>query len=109
MQDILPLAPSGSSPINDFVSFTSENGTWTYHLGLHPFFSHPEDDRRSFRFVVGSLIVSGACRPRDLIKFFGVTKQKVLRAAKQLRETGPPLFSERERAKKAEPFSPARN
>jgi len=100
MQDILPLVPAGSSPINDIVSFVNEEGQWTYYIGVFPFFSHNGNDKNAFRFAIASLINAGVCRPCEIVKFFGVTKQKVLRAAKQLKERGCSSFFRKNVGKK---------
>ena len=61
-QPILPLVPDGATPITDILSVYRGNQRWTYFLGVHAIFSHPQDDLRSFRMISGQLVCEGTCR-----------------------------------------------
>ena len=67
-QTLLPLVPNGATPISDDLSVVNENGQWTYFAGAFPVFSHPVEDRNSFRMFavycwrVASSIASATAR-----------------------------------------------
>ena len=94
-QLILPLIPEGVTQISDLVSVHRGGNRWTYFLGLYPIYSHDADDQRMFRVVTALLIDSGSCRYSDIIKTFGVSKSKVNRALKKLRQGGVEAFFQR--------------
>ncbi len=87
-QTILPIIPAGTTQINDLVSVFNEQDEWVYFLGMNPVAMHHKDNDRSFRITIGQLVVSGNCRPCEIMKAFGVSKSKVMRAAKTYREEG---------------------
>ncbi len=91
-QQILPLIPKGSTLINDLVCVWRDDDQWTYFLGTYPIYSHKADDHNMFRFIIAQLINSGSCRQSQIIKTFGISKNKVIRAQKKLREEGPESF-----------------
>jgi len=88
----LPLVPEGSTPINEKINVLRENGYWIYSLFLFPVYSHAEADGNSFRFIIASLVNTGLCRVCEIASAFGIGKQKVLRAVRQLKERGPASF-----------------
>jgi len=92
MQSLLPLIPAGATPINENVCVCRYESTWTYYVALLPVYSHDSNDDAHFRFTIAQLVESGACRPCEIMSAFGVTKSKVLRAARQLRERGARSF-----------------
>lgn len=87
-QQILPLIPQGSTPINNIISVYRTAESWTYFLGLHPIYDHIAGNDRMFRFVSSQLINTGACRQVDIINTFGVSKSSVIRGVNRLREEG---------------------
>ena len=91
-QQILPLIPHGSTPINNIVSVYRKEHRWTYFLGLYPIYSHMAKDSRMFRLVTSQLIDAGTCRQVDIINTFGVSKSSVIRAVNKLRTNGPEAF-----------------
>ncbi len=58
-------------------------------------YSHSSDDQRMFRLVTAQLIQCGACRHKEIIETFGVSKSSVNRALKKLREEGAEGFFKR--------------
>jgi len=88
MQTHLPLIPVGASRINDMVYVCRDGDTWTYYVALLPVYSHRASDAAHFRLTIAQLVESGACRPCEIMSAFGVNKNKVLRASRQLRERG---------------------
>lgn len=87
-QPLLPLVPDGATPISGHFSVVNENDRWTYLAGLLPVFSHPADDRDSFRMFTAQLVCNGNCKQADIAKTFGVAPVSVKRAVKQYREQG---------------------
>jgi len=91
-QLILPLIPEGTTTIGDLVSVHRSEKRWTYFLGLHPIYSHNADDKLLFRLTTAQLIDSGACRYRDIVETFGVSKSAVDRSLRKYRTGGPAAF-----------------
>jgi transposase-like protein len=92
---MLPAIPYGATEISDLVSVWREAEQWTYFLGTYPVYSHRADDQRMFRLVTSQLIQSGACRHKEIIETFGVSKSSVNRALKKLRDQGAEAFFKR--------------
>jgi len=95
-QLILPMIPEGATQINDLVSVWRNDQRWTYFYGTHPIHYHDPNDRRMFRVITSQLIESGACRPTDIIRTFGVSKSSVDRALRKLRRGGVGAFFEKQ-------------
>lgn len=91
-QMILPMIPMGSTVISDLVSVVKTENKCVYFLSMYPIYSHEPDDIRSFKLVTSQLIDSGACRHRDIMNTFGVSKSSVNRALKKYREGGIEAF-----------------
>jgi len=91
-QIILPMIPEGATQISDLLSVWRSDRRWTYFLGTYPINYHDPDDQRMFHVVTSQLIESGACRPVDIIKTFGVAKSNVDRALRKLRTGGVKAF-----------------
>ena len=91
-QLILPLIPEGTTRICDLVSVYRSEKCWTYFLGLHPIYSHDAGDAQLFRLTIAMLIQSGACRHRDIVKTFGVSRSLVDRSLKKYRTDGAAAF-----------------
>jgi len=99
MQPTLSLKPQGATFINEQVCVIPENEKWVYYVSLCPVYSHAEADRDHFRLVIAQLIDSGACRHHEIISTFGLTRNRVCRAVKQLRERGVKSFFEKRRTR----------
>jgi hypothetical protein len=89
-QLLLPFISPGVTQINPLVSVWRNDDLWTYFLGPYPIYSHRGDDQRMFRLTIAQLIESGACRQKEVIKAFGVSKRSVIRAQNKLRNGGSP-------------------
>jgi transposase len=92
-QLLLPAIPDGATA--GLVSVWRDAEQWTYFLGTYPIYSHRADDSRLFRLVTSQLINAGACRHKDIIETFGVSKSSVNRALKKLRDEGAEAFFKR--------------
>lgn len=88
MQEMLPLIPAGATAINRDVAVLRDETTWTYVVDMLPIYSHDANDHQHFRLIIAQLVSMNVCRPCEIIKTFGVTKNKVLRATEQLRNHG---------------------
>ncbi len=91
-QALLPLIPDGATQVNELVSVVRCDGQWTYFHGVCPVFSHPEEDRRSFRMFTAQLVAQGACRQVEIVRTFGISKNSVNRSVKRYREEGIEAF-----------------
>jgi transposase len=87
-QAVLPFVPHGNTPINSVLNVDSRDGTWTYFHGGLPLFSHPAEDRATFRMFTSQLVCSGQCTQAQITRTFGVSQSSVKRSAKQYREEG---------------------
>ena len=94
-QLMLPTIPYGATQISGLVSVWRDTEQWTYFLGTYPVYSHQADDKRMFRFVSAQLINAGACRHKDIIETFGVSKSCVNCALNKLRNEGGEAFFKR--------------
>ncbi len=92
MDELLPLIPHGASEITNKLSVILENGKWIYmYCGL-PIYSHKDSDKRSFRLITSSLILSGSCRNIDIQRTFNVSKSSVIRNCKKFSTEGSDAF-----------------
>jgi hypothetical protein len=92
----LPLFPSGAIEITPGLSFSRTDDSVTYFHFDMPIFSHPQNDRASFRFISALLHVTCAAKQADICRAFGIPKINVKRAVKLYREKGSAgFFAER--------------
>ena len=94
MQGNLPLIPGGATAINRDVNVFRDETVWTYYVHMLPVYSHDAEDHQHFRLTIAQLLDAGACRPCEIVNTFGVTKNKVMRARRQLRDRGVASFFE---------------
>ncbi|MFH1155310.1 MAG: hypothetical protein V1793_15985, partial [Pseudomonadota bacterium] len=73
-QLLLPLESYEITHINGTVSVSKNNDHLTYFLGELPIYSHKADDHRMFHLTIAQLIESRACRQKEIIKMFGLSK-----------------------------------
>jgi hypothetical protein len=91
-QALLPLIPDGATRISDSISVVRDNGIWIYFCGVQPVFQHTERDHRAFRMFTAQLICQGACRQKDVVRTFGVSKNSVIRSVNRYRAGGVAAF-----------------
>lgn len=60
---------------------------WYFH-GSAPMFTHPAEDRASFRAFTSQLCDMGLCKQADVVRTFKVPKKNVIRAVALYREKG---------------------
>ncbi len=92
MQALLPLIPNGATPITDTLSVFRENNHCTYFSGIQPIFSHPADERSSFKLITAMLVNEGSCTKAQIVSAFAVAESSVKRAVKKLRDHGAQSF-----------------
>jgi hypothetical protein len=90
----LPIFPAGVTEINSAIAVQKEAGRVCYIHGHLPVFQHEEQDVRSFRMFTSQMIVSGAVKPKDIVKTFGVPMATVKRYTRVYREHGAKGFYE---------------
>ena len=88
MQIILPFIPVNSTKINDILTLVRDGEECFYHLGIWPVYKHKVNDDKHFRLISAQLIESGTCRQCEIVKVFAVSRKKLNRAVKQLKERG---------------------
>ena len=93
-QDFLPGFPDGALRIgHSGLSILDKDGKRTYFLGGDNYFSHPNGDKQSERFVLTSLMENGHVRARDLEEAPLVIPHRTLMNWKaQYRKGGPTSF-----------------
>ena len=90
--ELLPCIPKGITRISDTVSVELSNDHFTYYIFLYPIYNHHKSETNSFRYAIALLLNSGSCRVCEIVRAFGITKHKALRAVKQLKERGSASF-----------------
>jgi len=90
----LPIFPAGVREINRQIAVQKEAGRVCYIHGHLPVFQHEEQDVRSFRMFTSQMIVSGAVKPKEIVKTFGVPMITVKRYMKLYRDSGAKGFYE---------------
>jgi len=88
MQTILPFIPVGATKINDILTVIRNEEEWSYYLGLYPIYKHTANDDKHFRLIAAQLIDSKTCKQCEIMEAFGVSRKRLNRAEKQLKERG---------------------
>ena len=65
-QSLIPGFPVGAQRIGESLSILEHNGQVVYFVGGDNYFSHPQDDIKSRRFALASLMENGHVRAVDL-------------------------------------------
>lgn len=65
-QSLIPGVPVGAQRIGESLSILERDGQVIYFVGGDNYFSHPENDIKSRRFVLASLMANGHVRAVDL-------------------------------------------
>ncbi|MDD2479044.1 MAG: hypothetical protein PHS31_04055 [Victivallaceae bacterium] len=88
MQILLPLIPAGASHIAGSLNVFCHENQWSYFLGANLFYFHDVNDLQSFKAITSSLIDTGCCKKKDIVRFFGVSDSSVKRSLKKFRKHG---------------------
>ncbi|GHT40173.1 hypothetical protein FACS189437_05410 [Bacteroidia bacterium] len=92
MQTQLPFFPRETQLINDSLGFREQDGFIYYLHNGNPIYCHGKEDRNSYRFIVGNLIVNQLCSIKELSEALGEGRKNVERYAKSFREKGADYF-----------------
>ena len=65
-QSLIPGVPEGAQRVGKSLSILEHDGKVTYFVGGDNYFSHPQDDVKSRRYVLASLMENGHVRAVDL-------------------------------------------
>ena len=91
-QSFLPGCPDGAVKIGNTVSVLKKEDRVTYFVGSDNYFSHAEEDEKSRRFVLTSLIDNDQVRARDVEESLHIPHRTVMNWMKQYRSEGPASF-----------------
>lgn len=91
-QLILPVFPIGVTSITPSLAIEKRDEIIYYFHGCVPVFSHPEEDKDTFRMFASQLVVTGVCKQVDIIRAFGIPPIQMKRAVKLYRDEGPKAF-----------------
>jgi hypothetical protein len=107
LQLLLPGFPDGASRIGDGLSILKKDGRVTYFVGGDNYFSHPEGDASSHRFILASLMENGHARACDLEKApLCIPHRTLMNWLGQLRTHGPDSFFRRSQRASARVMTP---
>ena len=91
-QSMLPGFPDGAVKIGNAVSVLKKEDRVTYFVGGDNYFWHAEEDEKSRRFVLTSLIDNGHVRAREVEESLHIPHRTVMNWMKQCRGEGPSSF-----------------
>jgi DNA invertase Pin-like site-specific DNA recombinase len=74
--------------VNEVISVHCREGNWYYFLGEYPIHIHKKDDLRSFEIMIVQLIETKLCRQVEIIRSFGISKSRVVRAKNKYKQGG---------------------
>ncbi len=97
----VPLFPSETVYINQYLGFVQKDNVVWYFNGSMPLFHHAQDDLRSFKMFVCQLYVNGNAKQSEIARAFGVTNCSVKRWVKKFREGGNDVFFKSRTPRKA--------
>jgi transposase len=95
MQLQIPIFPSSTKLINSSLGFFEKEGFVYYLHNGNPIYCHSKEDRKSYRFILGNLVVQGLCSITELSRALGEHRKNVERYAKTFREKGAEYFFSR--------------
>jgi transposase-like protein len=105
-QALLPVFPSDAAQINELVSCAKREGTVCYFYGSMPVFTHPEEDRASFKMFVAQLVVNANCTQSEIVRALGVSDISMKRYVKQYRQEGAASFFKSRKAHQPRVLTP---
>jgi len=97
MQLQLPFFPEGTKPVNSTLGCFEKDGYVYYLHNGSPVYCHRNDDRNSYRFILGNLVCNKLCTVTELHQALGEARKNIERYARTFREKGAEhFFSRRE-------------
>ncbi len=95
MQHQLPFFPENTVLVNSTVGiFRKDDFVYYLHNGS-PVFCHSKEDRKSYRYILANLVVTGLCNATELGHALGENVRNVQRYALALRKEGTAYFFNR--------------
>lgn len=92
-QRFLPSLPEGAIRVGETVSIWKNGGQAYYFVGADSFFSHPEGEMASYRYIIATLLENGYVRACDLSKPpLNIPHRTVMNWGRQLRDKGANSF-----------------
>jgi len=95
MQMQLPIFPENTRYINSCLGFFKKDSIIYFLHNGSPISCFQETDLQSYRYICGTLVVSGLCTNSELAKALGVNKKNIERYSKAYREKGSSWFLNR--------------
>ena len=91
-KQILPIFPSHHGQLSEKISVQCIDKQVGYFFGLHPLYSHHQNDIDSFKVTICQLYHFNYCSQTQIIDFFQVSPRGVKRAYQVYLEHGPGKF-----------------
>jgi len=88
MQTFLPVYPSDIKMVNSKIGVKTIGNKVLYFNSGGPIYQHDEDDYQSFRYITSQMIDLKAVRQIEVISFFKVSKESVIRWSRTYRQKG---------------------
>lgn len=88
MQTFFPVYPADTKMINSKIGIKTIEGMVLYFNADSPIYQHDKDDYQSFRYITSQMIELKTVRQIDIISFFKVSKESVIRWSKIYRQKG---------------------
>ena len=109
MQLLLPLFPSQTTLINNYLGvFTKDDTVYYLHSGV-PVYTHDKEDLKSFRYITSQLIDAKRCKASEVAKTFGIRENLIYHYLKIYREYGAEgIFAEEKRGGKSHKITGSR-
>jgi len=96
MQTQLPLFSENTKMINHTLGFFKKDNFVYYLHNGNPIYCHHEDEKTSYRYILGSMTFNGLCTCSELSKALGINVKNVQRYKKAIEEKGASWFFNRE-------------
>ena len=91
-QILLQGFPDGASRIGPVVSILKKDGLVTYFVGPDNYFSHPDNDKSSFRFAIATLIANQHVKACEVEAGLDIPHRTLMNWNRQLAENGSGSF-----------------
>ena len=88
MQTFFPVYPSDTKMINSKIGIKILQDKALYFNGDGPIYQHDKEDYQSFRYITSQMIELNTVRQTEVISFFKVSKESVIRWSKIYRQKG---------------------
>jgi len=100
MQTLFPVYPDGVKMINSTIGVRTVGNNVQYFNSGGPIYIHDQDDYQNFRFITSQMIALNTVRQIEVINFFKVSKESVIRWSKTYHKYGAKGFFGTKKVKK---------